>query len=309
MLFPGSSAASRRRACAHLRRLCRAHRRSTAADLQIRHRGRLAVRHGRGRERAPRAGPHDGGLRGLRQRQAAADRLFRERRAADHRRRDAGHEREHDRVDFAHEGRRRAVLPAVASCRPRAGRRLQRQDRDQRPVHERPRRAHQRRQRAGVRQQHAFVGRGGHVPRRVDRDRRPPGGASSSPMAPTRKPSPFRQHDRSGEGRRGDGVRHRLREQLSSTASAWCAASPTAGCGRSPTRRAADTSTSRKPPISRPRSRGSRRSSTRSTSWGSRPRSSTERCTSWPCASSKPGMTARARRSYVAATDKSTIQP
>ena len=75
--------------------------------------------------------------------------------------------------------------------------------------------------------------------------------------------APGHGHRQGSRGRR-DGLRDRAREQLLQRPAHGPQRSLTAACGRSPTRRAAATSSSRKPPTSRPRSRGSRRSCTRS---------------------------------------------
>ena len=71
----------------------------------------------------------------------------------------------------------------------------------------------------------------------------------------------------------------------------------------SPKKPAAATSSSRRRATSRRRSRASRRSCTASTCSASRRRCSTERCIGSRCAGKKPGMTVRARRSYLASAD------
>ena len=260
-----------------------------AADLQIGHRGRVAVRHGRGRERAPRAGPHDGGLRGLRQRQAAAHRLFRERRSAHHRRRDARHEREHDRLDFADEGRRRAVLPPAAARRPARGSAPSTTGSRSAPT--------SRNDRDALISDVRELGFGNStrlwdaVAMCLDELKGIEGRRVVAGLHRWRrhgKQSPFRHRDGSGAGRRGDGVRHRLREQLLQR--------PAHGAQRARQRAAEDRRRDGRRLLPaqenrralRRRSRASRRSSTRSTSWGSRPRSSTAACTSWRCASGSP---------------------
>ncbi len=88
-----------------------------------------ALRHRHRRPEAPGARPDPGRFSDLRQRQAAGARSVHQRSAAHHGRRDARHEREHDRQSEAARAGGRAVPPADAAERQGPGRRVQRQDR------------------------------------------------------------------------------------------------------------------------------------------------------------------------------------
>ena len=120
---------------------------------------------------APRRRPHEGRLRGLRQRQAPDDQHLRQSGHAGHRGRDARHQRQHDPRARSREGRRRSVRDAHAADRQGDGRRVQRQDRvPPRLVHRQPRSARARAQGARLRIPHALVRRAGpeHGPARPE---------------------------------------------------------------------------------------------------------------------------------------------
>ena len=108
-------------------------------------------------------------LRGLRQRQAAADHVLRQRSPADHGRRDARHERQHDRQHRIPPQGGPAVPDPAAAGRQGPRRRVQRQDPDQRALHEQSRRAGRRSEGSRLRQRHTPLGRDCREPRRVPR--------------------------------------------------------------------------------------------------------------------------------------------